>query len=155
MPLTDEELAETDSLWADTQGGTDMELTRAYGFSAAHRLADPARPDDDNRRLYGKCANPEPHGHDYRFEVTVRGVPDARTGLLTNLGVLDSLVESRVLSTFDHRYLNDISGLELPTLECISRWIWDRLHQDLPGIDRVLVRRGSCGEGCMYSGRAA
>jgi 6-pyruvoyltetrahydropterin/6-carboxytetrahydropterin synthase len=55
----------------------------------------------------------------------------------------------------DHTYLNDIDRLEIPTLENISRWIWRRLQNELPGLDRVLVRRGSCGEGCAYSDRAA
>jgi len=55
----------------------------------------------------------------------------------------------------DHHYLNEIEGLEVPTLENISRWIWQRVQDSLPGLDRVLVRRGSCGEGCMYSKRAA
>ena len=60
-----------------------MEVTRAYGFSAAHRLADPARSEDENRRIYGKCANVQPHGHDYRFEVTIRGPLDPKLSTVT------------------------------------------------------------------------
>ena len=53
----------------------------------------------------------------------------------------------------DHHYLNEIAGLEVPTLENISRWIWNRLEHQLPGLDRIVVRCGSCGEGCVFYGR--
>ena len=61
----------------------------------------------------------------------------------------------KLRGVLDHTYLNDIDGLGIPTLENISRWIWRRLQNELPGLDWVLVRRGSCGEGCAYSDRAA
>ncbi|MEM6490658.1 MAG: 6-carboxytetrahydropterin synthase [Pseudomonadota bacterium] len=52
----------------------------------------------------------------------------------------------------DHNYLNEIDGLERPTLEVICRWIWGRLKPDIPKLHRVTVRRGTCGEGCVYEG---
>lgn len=135
-------LAETEDLWADTNGGDDVELTRAYGFSAAHRLADPARSDQDNRRIYGKCANPHPHGHDYRFEVTVRGLLDASTSTVTDLGVLDHTVETEVVARFDHRYLNvevEPFATVLPTAERIAERIWALLSPGVPKLARIVV----------------
>jgi len=135
-------LAETDSLWADTQGGNDVEITRAYGFSAAHRLADPARSADDNRRLYGKCANPEPHGHDYRFEVTVRGPIDPARSTVADLGSLDRDVDEQVVSRFDHRYLNvevDPFQRVIPTAERIAERIWELLEPRVAGLARIVV----------------
>ncbi|HEX9496220.1 MAG TPA: 6-carboxytetrahydropterin synthase [Candidatus Limnocylindria bacterium] len=135
-------LAETDGLWSDTDGGDDVELTRAYGFSAAHRLADPDRSADENARLYGKCARPEPHGHDYRFEVTVRGPLDPRTSTVTDLGALDGAVEELVMSAFDHRYLNvEVEPFTrvIPTAERIAERIWQLLAPRIRGLARVVV----------------
>jgi 6-pyruvoyltetrahydropterin/6-carboxytetrahydropterin synthase len=135
-------LAETDDLWADTNGGVDVDLTRAYGFSAAHRLADPTRSDEDNRRVYGKCANPQPHGHDYRFEVTVRGPLDGRTSTVTDLGALDRAVETEVVARFDHRYLNvevEPFATVLPTAERIAERIWALLAPGVRGLARIVV----------------
>jgi 6-pyruvoyltetrahydropterin/6-carboxytetrahydropterin synthase len=140
--LTNARLIETDDLWADANGGEDVELTRSYGFSAAHRLADPKRSDEENRRIYGKCANPEPHGHDYRFEVTVRGQPDARTGTVTDLVALDHSVDVAVISSFDHRYLNvEVAPFTsvLPTGERIAERIWELLAPAVRGLSRIVV----------------
>jgi len=135
-------LAETADLWADTDGGDDVELTRAYGFSAAHRLADPARTADENRALYGKCANPQPHGHDYRFEVTVRGPLDADRSTVTDVGALDRAVNEEIVSRFDHRYLNvevDPFQTVVPTAERISERIWALLAPRVAGLARIVV----------------
>lgn len=134
-------LAETPDLWADADGGPELELTRAYSFSAAHRLADPARSEDENRRTYGKCANPEPHGHDYRVEVTVRGRPDAR-GVVTDLASLDRAVERAILARFDHRYLNvevEPFSTVVPTAERIAERIWELLAPAVPGLARIVI----------------
>ena len=135
-------LAETDALWADADGGGNVEVTRAYGFSAAHRLADPGRSDDENHRLYGKCANPQPHGHDYRFEVTVRGAIDPTRGTVTDLGALDATVEELVVGPFDHRYLNaEVAPFArvLPTAERIAERIWQLLEPRVPQLVRIVV----------------
>ena len=135
-------LAENDTLWADAGGGTDVEVTRAYGFSAAHRLADASRSDEENRRIYGKCANPQPHGHDYRFEVTVRGPLDPKLSTVTDLGALDAAVDELVVSPFDHRYLNvevEPFGQVLPTAERIAERIWQLLVPRVPKLARVVV----------------
>jgi len=135
-------LAETEALWADANGGPDVELTRAYSFSAAHRLVDPRRSDEENRALYGKCANPEPHGHDYRFEVSVRGRPDPATGIVIDLATLDTTVEREVIARFDHRYLNvEVEPFTsvVPTAERIAERIWSLLARPVPGLARIVV----------------
>jgi 6-pyruvoyltetrahydropterin/6-carboxytetrahydropterin synthase len=119
-----------------------VELTRAYEFSAAHRLADPDRSDEENRRLYGKCANPQPHGHEYRFEITVSGAADRKTGLVADVGVIDEAVACKILAAFDHRYLNvEVPPFDrvLPTAERIAERIWDLLANDVRGLARVVV----------------
>lgn len=134
-------VAETDDLWADHDGGDHVELTRAYGFSAAHRLVRPDLSDAENTALYGKCANPHPHGHDYRLEVTVAGQPDPATGLVTDLAGLDRCVSERVLSRYDHRYLNaEVPPFDrvAPTGERIAQEIWRSLA-GLAGLARVTV----------------
>ena len=135
-------VAETEDLWADDEGGRRMELTRAYSFSAAHRLADPARSDAENHAVYGKCANPQPHGHDYRFEVTVAGAPDPSTGLVADLGALDRAVERDVVAPFDHRYLNaEVPPFDrvVPTAERIAMRIWELLAPSVAGLARIVV----------------
>jgi len=135
-------IAETADLWAEHAGGEQVELTRAYSFSAAHRLARADKSDDENRALYGKCANPYPHGHDYRFEVTVAGAPNPSTGLVADLGALDRCVAGEVLERLDHRYLNqEVPPFDrvAPTGERIATWIWDRLAPVTSGLARVVV----------------
>lgn len=135
-------VAETADLWADHDGGDSVELTRAYGFSAAHRLARPGRSPDDERALYGKCANPHPHGHDYRVEITLAGRPDPQTGLLCDLARLDDAVERCVTGPFDHRYLNEeVPPFDrvVPTAERIAEDVWRRLAGEVPGLDRIVI----------------
>jgi 6-pyruvoyltetrahydropterin/6-carboxytetrahydropterin synthase len=94
------------------------------------------------------------HGHSFRVVVYLTGKPDPTFGWTHNLYEVEAaLVTTKEL--LDHSYLNDIEGLEVPTLENIARWIWCRLDKELSGLDRVVVRRGldGAGEGCSYSGR--
>jgi 6-pyruvoyltetrahydropterin/6-carboxytetrahydropterin synthase len=98
-------------------------LTRRYRFPAAHVLRHPGLSDAENRRIYGKCANPNGHGHDYQIEVTVSGAPDAKTGFIVPPDTLDALVRERVLDRFDHRLLNDdpaFAADRVPTAENIA-----------------------------------
>ena len=94
------------------------------------------------------------HGHSFRVEVVLTGERDPVFGWTHNLYEVAPKVEA-VRQQLDHRYLNEIEGLETPTLENITRWIWTKLDADIPGVARVVVRRGSEGqvEGCTYSGR--
>ena len=94
------------------------------------------------------------HGHSFKVEVFLRGEPDANKHWLCDFAEIERRI-AEIRAVLDHSYLNEIEGLEVPTLENITRWIWQRLHNELPGLDRILVRRGSCGEGCVFSARAA
>ena len=109
-------------------------LTRRYEFPAAHLLSQPSFSDEENRRVYGKCANPNGHGHDYGVEVTVAGPVDAVSGRIIDLQQLDAIVEERILERFAHRYLNDDAVFRelVPTAENISRVIHQELAAAIP-----------------------
>jgi 6-pyruvoyltetrahydropterin/6-carboxytetrahydropterin synthase len=94
------------------------------------------------------------HGHSFRVVVYLTGKPDPTFGWTHNLYEVEATLAT-TKELLDHSYLNDIEGLELPTLENIARWIWRQLDKELSGLDRVVVRRGldGAGEGCSYSGR--
>ena len=81
-------------------------LTRRYRFSASHRLCAPGLSDERNREIFGKCANPYGHGHNYYLEVSVEGEPDPVTGMLVRRDALDRWVRETVLDRLDHRHLN-------------------------------------------------
>ena len=109
-------------------------LTRRYGFTAVHVLARSDWPDDRNREVYGKCANPAGHGHDYGFEVSVSGRRDA-SGRVMPVADLDRSVRRAVLDRLDGRHLNrdvDEFSERVPTAENIARFIWDALARELP-----------------------
>lgn len=106
-----------------------VELTRRYRFPAAHVLRSEALGDAENERLYGKCANPAGHGHDYALEITVAGPVDPRSGRVVAVDRLDALVRQRVLDRLTHRLLNDDPWFarEVPTAENIARAAWEAL----------------------------
>ncbi len=119
-----------------------IRLTRRYPFSAAHVLARPDWSEARNRDVYGKCANPSGHGHNYVLEVTVRGALDPESGRLVPIEQMDALVQRRVIEPLDHRFLNrDVPEFEscVPTAENIARYAWRALKGELaPAIlDRV------------------
>lgn len=127
LPLVNIQLFEHPELWADYQGN-DMEayLTLSTHFSAAHRLASPHLSYEDNCEIYGKCARPHGHGHNYHLEVTVKGQIDPRTGMLADLAQLQQVIEDQVVEPFDHTFLNkDIAYFAevVPTAENIAVYI--------------------------------
>lgn len=106
-------------------------LTRRYGFAASHRLHSPRLSEEENRRIYGKCANPHGHGHNYFVEVTVSGPIHAETGMVANLADLDAFVGREVLDAFDHHNLNEeIPAFResVPTTENLCIEIYNRLR---------------------------
>src|SRR5882757_8787780 len=103
-----------------------IELAREYRFEAAHRL--PRLP------ATHKCARL--HGHSFRFEVLLEGEVDERTGFLMDFGEVDEIVQP-ILDRLDHHYLNEIEGLENPTSEVFSAWLWQRLLPKLPILQAV------------------
>jgi len=104
-------------------------LTRRYEFPAAHLLIHPSFTAEENRRVYGKCANPNGHGHDYGVEVTVSGPVDAVSGRIIELGVLDAIFDERIHSRFAHRTLNEDAAFRerVPTAENIASAIHEEL----------------------------
>jgi 6-pyruvoyltetrahydropterin/6-carboxytetrahydropterin synthase len=109
-------------------------LTRRYRFSAGHRLHNDALNPEENRRVYGKCNNPNGHGHNYLLEVTVSGTIDPATGMIFDLVALDGIVAERVLDKFDHKNLNlDIENFRtlVPTTENLCLEIYRLLRDPL------------------------
>lgn len=103
--------------------------TRRYRFAAAHVLAHPALPDAENRRLYGKCANPNGHGHDYGLEITVTGPVDPLSGSILPPAEFDRIVHEGILDRLSHRMLNEdpLFGERVPTAENIAAVVHEAL----------------------------
>jgi 6-pyruvoyltetrahydropterin/6-carboxytetrahydropterin synthase len=108
-----------------------LTIARRATFSASHRLYDPARSDEENLRIFGKCANPRGHGHNYVLEVHVAGEPDPTTGMIVDLKWVKDVIESCLLAEVDHRNLNEdvpfLGGLN-PTTEILALAFWRRLE---------------------------
>jgi len=105
-------------------------LTRRYAFAASHRLYSAAFSAEENARLYGKCANPYGHGHNYVLEVSVSGPVDEATGMIVNLADLDEFVNREVVEPFDHMNLNEqvpAFRKTVPTTENLCKEIYRRL----------------------------
>jgi 6-pyruvoyltetrahydropterin/6-carboxytetrahydropterin synthase len=106
-------------------------ITRRMQFNAAHRVHNPALSDEENQRLFGKCNNPNWHGHNYTLDVSVTGSIDPRTGYVIDLGALKVIVEREVISKVDHRNFNIevdfMSGL-ISTTENIVVAMWGVLE---------------------------
>ena len=121
-------------------------LTRFFDFAASHRLHAPRLSDAENREIFGKCNNPNGHGHNYGVEVTVVGEPDPVTGMLVDLAALDRVLDSEVMARFDHKHLNldtpDFADLN-PTSENVTIAIWNHLKGQIPAparLYRVVVK---------------
>lgn len=142
--LTGLRLEETPLLYAELTQETDRmnaTLTRIYEFAAAHRLYNPDLPEEENQRLYGKCANPNAHGHNYVLEVTVSGEIDPETGMMVDILALDRTVHAEVVDRYDHHNLNvDLPEFEgrVTTSENVAMTIFARLRDTVPGrLERV------------------
>ena len=119
-----------------------MKIFKEFTFEAAHRL--PRVPEGH------KCARL--HGHSYRFRVVVEGVVDRDSGWVMDFADLKFVVEP-VVDRLDHRYLNEIEGLENPTCEVLARWLWSLLKPAIGGLSRIEMFE-TCTAGCIYSGEA-
>ena len=84
----------------------EVTVTRRLTFNAAHRVHNPELSDEENTRIFGKCNNPNWHGHNYRLDVSVTGPIDGRTGYVIDLGALKRIVEEKVIQRIDHRNIN-------------------------------------------------
>ena len=108
---------------------------KSYTFSAAHRLYNPAFSDDQNQAVFGKCNNPNFHGHNYTFEVLLTGEVDPTTSMLINMVELDALVETHILDRVDHKNLNvDVPLFEghITSAENIAKVFFGVLQPLLP-----------------------
>ena len=117
-----------------------MRLFKEFSFESAHRL--PNVPEGH------KCARL--HGHSFHVRVTVDGLVGERTGWVMDFAHLKAAF-APVHDALDHRYLNEVQGLENPTSEQLARWIWRKLVPALPELAEVEVRE-TCTSGCAYRG---
>lgn len=112
-------------------------VTRRERFNAAHKLWNEAWEDEKNLNTFGKCANPNWHGHNYELFVTIKGVPREETGYCVDLKDLSALIEDKVISKLDHRNLNlDVDFLKgkMTSCEVVAIAIWEVLE---PGINAM------------------
>lgn len=117
-----------------------VSLIKTFRFEAAHSL--PTFPDGHKcRRL---------HGHSFRFDVVVEGKVDPAKGYLIDYGDIKKAVDPLV-KRLDHYYLNEIEGLDNPTSEMLSKWIWDRVKPALPMLAKIVVYE-TCTSACEYRG---
>lgn len=110
-------------------------LTVRTHFSAAHRLYQPAWDDDKNAQVFGLCANPNGHGHNYELEVTVEGPVNQETGMIMDMKALKALIQEVVLDRVDHKHLNlDVPFLRgiIPTAENLAVAFWEVLDPRIP-----------------------
>ena len=117
-----------------------MEIFKSFTFEAAHSLPNVA----DNH----KCKRL--HGHSFRVTITITGSVDQNSGWVMDFADLKEAYQP-VYDALDHRYLNDIPGLENPTSENVARWIWKELQTPLPMLSKVEVCE-TCTSGCVYQG---
>ena len=117
-----------------------MRLFKEFSFESAHRLPN-VPPDHQCARL---------HGHSFHVRVTIDGPVGERTGWVMDFADLKAAF-APVHDALDHRYLNELDGLDNPTSEHLARWIWRRLAGSLPDLAEVEVRE-TCTSGCAYRG---
>lgn len=120
------------------------ELSKQFRFDAAHTL-DRVIDTESSRRI---------HGHSYRAEAVVRGMPDPGTGMIIDLGLFERALEE-ARDALDHRFLDEINDLGPATMENLAAWIWRKLDPVCAGLSRVVVHRDSAGETCTYFGEPA
>jgi 6-pyruvoyltetrahydropterin/6-carboxytetrahydropterin synthase len=118
-------------------------LTRRAEFSAAHYYYNEAWTEEENLRVFGKCANRNGHGHNYTLEITVKGEPDPVSGFVLDLKQLKDIINHQVIEVYDHRHLNlevpEFRDMQ-PTTENIAIAVWQRLQNKIPGAALHSVR---------------
>jgi 6-pyruvoyltetrahydropterin/6-carboxytetrahydropterin synthase len=117
-----------------------MEIFKEITFEAAHSL--PNVPDGH------KCKRL--HGHSFKVEIHIDGPVDSKLGWVLDFSEISQAFKP-LYDQLDHRYLNEVPGLENPTSENLARWIWERVKPSLPLLTKVVVRE-TCSSGCVYKG---
>jgi 6-pyruvoyltetrahydropterin/6-carboxytetrahydropterin synthase len=132
-------------------------VTRRVRFNAAHRVHNPALGDEENARLFGKCNNPNWHGHNYTLDVSVEGETDPKTGYVFDLAKLKEVVQKEITSVVDHRNFNlDVPFMKdiIPTSENIVTAFWKILQPRVaPGRLKRLVLWETENNYVEYEGR--
>jgi len=120
-----------------------MKICRRESFNAAHRLFVPEWDNEKNASVFGKCSNPNYHGHNYVLETWVEGKVDPITGYVFDLGVLKSIIKDTIIHKFDHRNLNldceEFKDLN-PTAENIAVVCWNVLRASIPSEYKITVK---------------
>ena len=116
-----------------------MRIIKSMTFDAAHYL-----DHDPQTRPYARM-----HGHSFRLDVEIEGAPNTETGWVVDFGDVEDALKA-LHEDLDHRLLNEIEGLERPTLENICAWAASKLKKEFPGLKSVRVSRPSNGETCIY-----
>lgn len=109
-------------------------LTRRERFCAAHRMFRPDWSDEENMKVFGKCSNPNWHGHNYVLWITVRGEPSKEHGFVMNMNVLKEIINERIISRIDHKNINlevDFMKGKIATTENLAIAIWDELRDKI------------------------
>ena len=117
-----------------------MEIYKDFSIEAAHRL--PNVPEGH------KCSRL--HGHSFQVRIVVSGSPGKESGWIMDFSDIKTLFKP-IYDQLDHNYLNDIDGLENPTSENLSLWIWNKLKPSLPQLSRIEIKE-TCTSGCTYAG---
>jgi len=110
-----------------------ISLTRIYIFSAAHRLNSEILDEQKNLEVYDKCNNPLGHGHNYKLEITISGIPDRETGMILSQGQLNQKVKN-VLDELNYKHLdNEIPFFKhrISSGENIVQYLWDQLDESI------------------------
>ena len=116
-------------------------ITRKFHFSASHRLYKAGLSEEENEQLFGKCSNPNGHGHNYNLEITIAGKIDPETGFVMDLKELKDLVNTKIIEEVDHKNLNlDVSFLKdvIPSTENLAIQFWNILKVKIDNLHRSL-----------------
>jgi 6-pyruvoyltetrahydropterin/6-carboxytetrahydropterin synthase len=109
-------------------------LSRRERFSAAHRMYRADLSDEENLKIFGKCSNPNWHGHNYILWVTVKGEPLTENGFLMNINTLKQIIKDKVIDRIDHKNINlevDFMRGKIATTENLAIAIWNELNPDV------------------------
>jgi len=109
-------------------------ITRRETFNAAHRLFRPDYDDTKNFEIFGKCSNPNWHGHNYTLFVTVSGELNPETGFIINLKELSKIIQKNIIEKIDHKNINlevDFMKDKMASTEILTKAIWEQLEEDI------------------------
>ena len=109
-------------------------ITRKENFSAAHKLSRPEWNNEKNLEVFGKCANPNWHGHNYDLTVTVKGEVNPETGFVANLSAIGQILKSKIIDKVDHKNLNldvDFMKDKLPSTEVLAIEVWNQIAGEI------------------------